>query len=167
MVTVTELLHATLNGRVMDHGRTHTNRDGGYESFDLVGAKRGSRIGISLADPADGDEAEYYLLKRRDEASTAARDGWELMHLRRQKGRDRKVGEGAITLFGRMKGGGPMRTPGVVLRPGLELGMPDPEVPNVIRNMGAIASMSHMRRRLMIGDRLRELLGRITIEEKL
>jgi hypothetical protein len=152
----------------MDHGRTHTNPDGGYESFDLVGAKRGSRIGINLADPAtDGDEARYYLLKRNDKTGMAARDGWELMHLKRQRGRDRKVGEGAITLFGRMKGGGHIRTPGVVLRLGLELGMPDSETSHVVRSMGAIASMSHMRSQLMIRDRLRELLGRITMKEEL
>jgi hypothetical protein len=152
----------------MNQGRTTQGSDGSYESYDLVSARRGSRIKIILENPVDNTNAQtsYELVKRDHAFGMPANVGWELRDQKRRMGRKRKVGKGAITLFGRMKGGGPIRTPGVVLRQGLELGISDPKEPNTIRNLGAIASMAHMKKLQTPRDRLNGLLGRITMKEQ-
>ena len=149
----------------MDHGRTHLSPGGGYESYDLVGAQRGTRLQIDTVDPLDQtkDMTRYRLTKKEAKDATAANDGWELTSEKKRLLRRKKVAKGAITLLTRMKGGGPVRTPGVVLRRGLELGMPDPNVSNVVQNLGAIASMEYVRERRTIQERLRGLLERLTV----
>jgi hypothetical protein len=159
-----EKLHSTVDGHVMDHGRTHRDSEGEYDAFDLVGAGRGSRVQISTVDPVNPDRAmgTYYLTKTEVATAAAAREGWELTHQKRKLGLRRKVGKGAITLLSRKKASGLVRTHGAVLKRGFELGMQHPKEPsNVIVNMGAIASMSYVQDRRTIRERLRGLYERV------
>lgn len=153
-----EQLHSTINGRVMDHGRTHLNAKGRYDSYDLAGAKRGNRVRVDTVYPVNGEErkATLCLTKMEDSRGMAAGEGWEMARQGRI-GRKKKVGAGILTLLARTRGSGPTSTPRVVLRPGLELGFELPETPNVIENMGAIASMAYMRDQQSVRERLRGL----------
>lgn len=125
---MTEQLLSTVNGRVMDHGRTHRSEIG-YEALDLAEVVPGDEVMIFT------DRGEFAFVKGDDLDHPAALEGWIYPQTREEA-----IGKVALVLFEQH-----FRTQRVVLRRGIEVGILNllSEEPNLVEHLGVVEGIGY------------------------